>query len=189
MIPSLTDFPSLRRPMTQEESEIFLRAMMAEESDLGGAIDLSNPMRSFPGLGELPFAMAVFCKRLEVYSPGTEVTPAAVMFMLCLCKNPAMAVMWAYTVHRVFQSRGRFTMGVFADQFPFGIPTEEGYREAWRAQKRVDETPGGMPRSDNLLDSSDGWAGEASPEPQPARQDETAEPEQGQAARKFDLSS
>ncbi len=153
-VPSLLDFDSRehRRSMTSTEVETFVAA---SHDRFDRDAMLLDAKRAFDGDMGDNFELNVFCMRLADRAAATRVTPGVVLFVMCQCKNPAMVVMWAYTLHRLSQRVGLVTMEQFARAFPFGIPTEASYRACWQAQKRV-ITPGML--GDNQLDRAEAWA-------------------------------
>ena len=91
-------------------------------------------------------------KRLEVYSGSLCVDLRIMLLLHALIDRPAIATLWAYTLHRMIEALGPqdefLSYALFMEYFAEGFPTEEGYRLAWNDQKA-----GPI----NLLDTPEQW--------------------------------
>lgn len=145
------------RPMTEDETKVFTYFLMMAVADdrdkLVPARDLLTEIEAMFGPASKDFFLQVLAKRLEAHAPDLTFSPLTTVFTASLCRNPAVAVMWAYQLFE--QSRDgtpltfmRFGEVVFGD----GVPTESGYEECWDSQKEA-----GAPLG-NLLDSMETWA-------------------------------
>ena len=108
------------------------------------------------------FPYQVMKKRLEVckkhVNPKMDVNVAVQLFCSFICRSPADAVMWAYTLNEIAVDTGkRVDMKVLAYRFPWGFPDEEEMHKAWDEQKiPAEERKNGM--SDNRVDDFSTWA-------------------------------
>ena len=123
----------LRESKTEEmnsiESQLFIKCTMLELSK--SKVKIEDDV------------MTLINNRLKQYN--IEATIPLIMFLSTLCDTPAKAVMWAYTLFKMYDNK-IIDIKHFAAEFMDGIPTDEGYREMWENQKNVDAPLG------NLLD-------------------------------------
>lgn len=100
------------------------------------------------------FGWNVLTKRLAFYDIPT--TLMCRLFVLQLCENPAQAVLWAFTLGKIWEKNGYkpVTLVQLCDSFPDGFPTDAEYRRLWDLQKRENPPRGGM---DNWLDYGEVW--------------------------------
>ena len=128
------------RPMNKDESGIMINAMLNPA--------LQEPFdASFAD--ELGFSGKVLFQRLKVCSEAKIEKGLAVLIVVMANGNPGNLVMWAYTMHKMNKG-SLITINDFAEKFPFGVPSEEGFSEVWDSQK--DTVNGG-----NLIDVSANW--------------------------------
>lgn len=134
------------RDMTEDEARVFVAMSLAERQapempkDLGKLLDKN-------------LGYQVFSKRLDYFKipVGWQLR----VFIAGLCRNPAHAVMWAYTLALLHkQKNGPLAIGDFVEKFPAGVPTEDALNKAWDEQKRLVRPSGG---SDNWLDYPEQW--------------------------------
>jgi hypothetical protein len=148
------------RPLTNDESQVFMTLLMAEqeaEKEPGGLkpFDRQNMdnNRRPDVLKEMAsgFGFRVFAARMH---PTTQLSQELFIFLLTTMKSPGEAVMWCYTLHRMFQAEQKLlTIGDWANEFPMGLPTREAMSKCWDYQK------GGTHglQTDNLIDQGDYW--------------------------------
>ena len=131
------------RPMTYDESETFLKAVMIE-LHYGEELDSENAAKLGP-IGQ------IFESRLR--GTGVKVSFWTALFVISLGKgSPGMAVMWAYAIKRLYEKTGECVdIRAFAEAFPVGVPTEEFADLLWDEQKRE-----GAPLG-NGLDDRKNW--------------------------------
>lgn len=91
--------------------------------------------------------------RLRAAGIEAQVDRRVLVTAIAFCENPAIAVLWAHTIFKLWQqhsgeAEGRLTWPVFYGLFQGNFPTEHGYRAAWAAQKMA----GG-----NFLDTPEAW--------------------------------
>lgn len=128
------------RPMNRDESTIMIKAMLSD--------DLQKPFdASFAA--ELGFPGQVLFRRMEVCTKAKIDKGLALMIVIMANGNPGNLVMWAYTMHKM--NKGTLiNINDFAENFPLGVPSEEGFCEVWDSQK--DPVNGG-----NLIDDAANW--------------------------------
>jgi len=137
-------------PMTEDETGMFLQCIMMEQSGFkrGQDEEIEKGLESSLGY-------KIFDKRIQ--AAGLDVTLPLVMFLVSLCENPAHVVMWAYTLNVIKATKGIEGRPVatedFANAFPMGIPTEDGYKTSWNEQKQTGEPVG------NSVDNFENWPG------------------------------
>lgn len=134
------------RPMTEDESKVFLTLMMSEGTDAITNFD--------EGLREKEvFPYMVLVKRLEAYkklSPKMEINTAVQILCGLLSDRPGTSVLWAYTLNEIFVKIGKeVTIEDWINEFPDGVPTESAYEKAWNSQKN-----GGA----NFIDDFSSWS-------------------------------
>jgi hypothetical protein len=131
---------SASRPMTKDESGIFLAAIM--NPALEGTFD-----EDFAE--ELGFSGKVLERRLAACTTAKITKGLAVLVVIMSNGNPGNLVMWAYTFHKM--NKGQvLTINDFANEFPMGVPSEEGFSAVWDSQKN--SVNGG-----NLIDDVKNW--------------------------------
>jgi len=126
------------RPMTREESDMFIMLCMSE----------NTPLKE-----DVPFVFKVLKQRLEWAGFDQCVSDNTILWCSYLANgNPGKVVMWAwqlaYLSKEVYNSP--ISMVQWTDQFPYGVPTDEIYEATWGLQKN-----GGV----NLLDNAKYWPG------------------------------
>jgi hypothetical protein len=135
MIRSLID--AATRPMTKDESGIFMAAMLnpklKEEFDEAFSEELG-----FPG--------KVLYRRLSVFSTAKISKGLALLTVVMSNGSPGNLVMWTYTFHRMNKGE-MISISDFTDVFPFGVPSEEGLSDIWDSQKH----------NGNLIDDVANW--------------------------------
>jgi hypothetical protein len=131
---------SASRPMTKDESQIFIGAMMNPTLEATFDADFAD---------ELQFSGKVLHRRLETCSTVKITKGLALLIVVMANGNPGNLVMWAYTLHKM--NKGEvLNINDFANTFPFGVPSEEGFSAVWDSQK--DSVNGG-----NLIDDVKNW--------------------------------
>ena len=135
-------FQTKKREMTEIESRIFILLCLNE-----GAKDIHEDIVN-------SFLFQVLKKRLQHFQ--TPVTDHLIAFISLIIDNPAKAVMWAYTLNKMYKKRQqKIDIKIFSDYeyFADGIPTEEEYKRIWGSQKVKSE----FTKSDNALDDPENW--------------------------------
>jgi hypothetical protein len=128
-------------PMSPEEANVFLQASMADNRPV--TYDPDGEHREFMQF----FTIAVMTKRLP---ERVKVSMPVVLFIGNLMSSPGDAVMWAYTLTRMFDRKGSLiTMSDLATAFPWGFPTDDAKSRIWDDQKGYTH---GI-KCDNILDS------------------------------------
>lgn len=150
-IPSLLDTTKVS-PMSKELTEMFLKCTMMEAHLIReGKLDYFTSDIA----KEMGFMGKMLWVRMKAYAgdnPMPQVTVGATIVAAMQCKNPGTAVMWAFTLNRMFQvDKKPVDMKVLANAFPVGFPTDEGLEEIWVAQKGKEWGE----QCDNLLDNPD----------------------------------
>ena len=132
------------RPMTKEESEIFLRLIMIEN-------DGSMPNLEETG-DELPFSMKLI-KRLLKSRFTFGMTEPLQLMMSQTSRSAGNVVMYLTYLQYQAKKLDKRTLSIedLANIFPMGFPTDAVLTDIWDSQKvkRSQENPNG---SDNLLD-------------------------------------
>jgi hypothetical protein len=137
-----------RRPMNEEDTKIFLHTTLAEQQDIRGQGDVLEQLHIMLLVKSTNYA--IMNARLE--SVGAKVGRAPMLFAAALCDDPGNAVMWAFTLNKMaIKASKPVDMDTFANYFPMGIPTDDGYHEVWESQKEVDSPLG------NAIDRMDDW--------------------------------
>lgn len=149
MIKSLLDYfgRSDRRELTEQEIKLMIGAHIFD----GEPINFSDPASNFKDTDtqQILDGFNIFCLKLKFNAPATRVTKGVAFFIITQVQNPAMAVMWAYTIHRLYLIDDLVNMESFTQAFPWGIPTQETMRIAWRDQK--------LEGGGNALDQKETW--------------------------------
>jgi hypothetical protein len=138
---------SMIRQMTKEETMAFM-GLFQMKSEVGPV----KKIREFFGKDADIFTIDVFLRRLEAATPEMEYCAQTILMMAQLAPNVASIVMWAYTLVQETRINGVVDMEVFADLFPNGFPTEEGYSQLWAEQKNYNGA------RDNWLDVKEAWS-------------------------------
>jgi hypothetical protein len=129
-----------REPMTPSQTEMMMKLMLMP--GLPGAMLADMRQKSL--------AFAIIESRLEAVD--AEVAPQVQVFISMKCKSPGDAVMWAYTLTVMYVNHGRqVDLGMLAEEFPMGFPTEKAASEIWDSQKQE-----GAPLG-NGYDQMDQW--------------------------------
>jgi len=151
-IKSLTDVPSNQRvPMSMEQSEVFIKCMMADIQEIKIATD-EQVRDNHPILQILWDRLSLSCRN-NGYEP--RVTLPALLFLAYMSRTPAEAVMWAYTLFQMMKKYDIIGVTVLSLEFPMGFPVDAGILAIWDAQKKYEfgiEDSGLGFRSDNMLD-------------------------------------
>jgi hypothetical protein len=137
---SLLDVPNDERvPMTQEESEIFIKCCLAEKEKPDAPFEIND---------KTPFLMRIMDSWLA--HTETQVTFWTALFVAMLSRTPGDVVMWVYTLNLLQKKNNKKvdTMDL-AIAFLWGFPTEEGRNKIWKSQKTENGT--------NLLDKAETW--------------------------------
>ena len=144
--------PNYVVPMTREQTELMMRVYLREMDAPPVAFDFLHEDKWDATMAKM-FAFQVFQRRIAINAPDTQMTLGVMLFVLSMCDRPGQVVMWAYTMHRLYQrEKSLITMAVLCCAFPFGFLSEEGEHVAWDAQKRR----GGF--GDNGVDKAEYWA-------------------------------
>lgn len=132
-------------PMSQQTSETLIRLTFAKDDALLEPLVAELLSKST--------CFGVLYKRLEAYGYKPLVSTNAIIFLSSLCRNPAMAVMWGYTVGLLLEQNNwqRITLETICmGHFGMGFPQEDEYRRIWDEQKiPTDLRP---PMLDNYID-------------------------------------
>lgn len=134
----LNEYPS--RPMTEEETMIMLSLTMSE---MGPAPD--------EGLQEAlkqDFLSKVITKRVEVLGNGELSDQLTALIATFSNGNPGRALMYTHAVHMATPKGQISTIQHFADTFPMGLVTDEGFEQAWDGQKSA---------LGNYIDAAEEW--------------------------------
>lgn len=134
------------RPMSKEESEIFMGLCMAD-------VAAGAPLYDDPGEGAALYS--IIRKRLEWTGLNQQVTTNLILWCAYLAGgNPGKAVMWAWQLAYLSKNvyNGPISMTQWTDELPMGVPVEEVYEEVWKLQKESD--------GKNLLDRLVYWPGQ-----------------------------
>ena len=146
---SLLDYDDVL-PMSQEESEMFIKLMLIEMNT--PTIDDASPEQQ-----ELfeTFEVKVVLKRLAL--ADVTASPALLMWIVCFSDRVAVAVMCAYAICAIAEKTGKahVTLEDLAFAFPMGFPTKEAQKECWYGQKQEGDFAKGI--SDNQYDDADNW--------------------------------
>lgn len=142
------------RPLSHIEAKYLIGLVMRENR--GHTVtDLSLP--DFPSINgtEPPLALRILFGRLKALSPNIKVAQDLLVFLALLSSSPGIAVMWAYTLHKMQKPGELLTLTEWSASFPYGVPTNEAYRAIWDAQKGRNN---GDPKVDNYLDMQETWS-------------------------------
>lgn len=145
-----------RAPMSKDQTQALVSCSFLDQSY---GPDITIEKFSEQGQGKaLPFALDLMVRRMAAFAPGIMVREGPILFLGAIARSPGEAVMWCFYLVRRARDLGRAVRVMdFAEDFPWGIPTEDGMRELWDMQK-------GAPGSgiDNRIDQPGEW----SPEPE-----------------------
>ena len=143
------------RPMTQDESKLFLSISFMEMKGVDVLQKLDKEIRE-----KQDFLYMVMTSRLEAFkevSPTLDIGIGPQMFCTMISDRPGKVVMWAHTLNELFVKHGRqVTLHDWTMSFPMGIPTEEEYERMWDLQKVIPEP--GVFRTDNMVDDFNSWS-------------------------------
>jgi hypothetical protein len=136
------------RPMTEDESGMFIRACMLDIKD--------STLTDFSSVeGSMPHATVV----ARLRAAGLDITMSAFLAILSWSNGrPGDFVMWAYTASHIARNKGikLIKHEDLVNAFAMGIPTEEAREKTWDAQKvPIDKHVDGM--SDNYIDDLSFW--------------------------------
>ena len=160
LLQTLLDVPAAgRRPMTKDESELFIRIVFAQAN--GEAVCSAEALRRMVAEERSPLVVRIIVGRLSLASESLRYHETTVLFLASLSKNPAHAVMWAhYLVTRTASLGCPISTAELSRDFPFGFPTDDAASVIWDAQKvRLGDPASG---DDNCLDAE--WPWRSSPE-------------------------
>jgi hypothetical protein len=140
-----------KRQMTEEEVKVFAQLNLLPSASMAG---LFNQLR------QQDKATIVLAHRLDATGWLNSIEPNVIAFCASLCNTPGRVVLWAYTLARMasLQSPVTFEPDSWTDWNAFGngVPTDEGYAQAWEFQKG--QTHGLVDiHAGNLLDLEDCW--------------------------------
>lgn len=147
---SYLDAPaSTRIPMTEDQSLLFAECVLAEANKPDFLFTEKQAALLGP-IGE------IFYHRLQVAGP-VEITMPLALF-LCFMSDgiPGEAVMWAYTMNRMYLRKGSLSMltiGDLSNAFPWGFPDENERHRLWDAQKGHEHGE----NCDNMVDQKLTW--------------------------------
>lgn len=140
------------RPMTDEESRVFIQLNMMPKEAIAGMFD---DLRARDPI------TIILADRLEQTGWLPFIAPEVIAFCGLLCHGlPGSAVLWAFTLARMAERKAPVTFGVDSwtdwEAFGKGVPTEEAIAAAWDFQKAFKHA---MPdvRGGNLLDLAMSW--------------------------------
>lgn len=134
-------------PMSEDLSKLFVTATLNE---LNG----DDRMFTSEAASTAGFIAQIIHRRLEVMSPGTKISlGTGLIAAFNSFNNPGRAVLWAYTLHRMFKDSDRTAIMIqdVANAFPMGFPDEYSFLMLWDSQKTTHDA------SDNLLDLPSTW--------------------------------
>ena len=122
-----------RRPLTKDESEVFVTLLFAQNPDLKEPLNRALVAK----YGDAP-GSRIMLGRLTTHADGV-LPEARLAFLLDLVSegNPGNLVMWAWTLYRMSKQLGHklVTLDDFASTFPSGVPDSSAYSEVWAEQK------------------------------------------------------
>jgi len=143
------------RPMTEEESKLFITVSLLE---MKGGDTLQKLEKTF--LEKQDFLYTVMTTRLEAFkkiSPTLDIGIGPKIFCTLISDRPGMVVMWAHTLNELFVKQGKqVTLSDWTMKFPYGIPTEKEYERMWDLQKVIPEP--GVFKTDNMVDDFKSWS-------------------------------
>ena len=137
------------RPLTDEESKVFIRISMMEMQGEDALKAMDKTLRD-----NKVFPYMVMVKRLEAFkehfSPTLDIDIGAQVFCSMIANSPGKIVMWAHTLNELFVRQGRkVTLSDWTMSFPFGVPNDDEYDRMWELQKS---------EGDNLIDDFNNWS-------------------------------
>lgn len=146
-IPSLYEFMKAgnrQRELTRENTRDLIMMKEFERSHAPDPVVATNLEAAFKG-GQnvkLPFALEVVCKRLAIHGPEQTYYPSVVAWATMVCEDrTASFVSVAYSLHRETKKMGApYNLDGFCiNVVPFGVPTDECYKEYWDNQRAANE--------------------------------------------------
>lgn len=147
---------ALARPMTDVESRLMLKAMLAERI---GGIRPSKAADLFKDAEQpIPAFISIFVKRLQLTEDDLEYSEGVVILLVNIATNPAQVVMLAYELVQATLKKGSCVdVSYFGQELvPMGFPTDEMMKESWESQKIA---PKSGALNDNWLDTPEAWRG------------------------------
>ncbi len=140
-------------PMSQDQAEICAQLISGE---LLSAAPFDLDMEHVDDELSRDLTFCVMTRRLHDMAPQTRVTLEALLMTRILSDSPGHGVLWAYTIHELYQREQQtVTLQRLCQVFSSGFPTSTTSRMVWLQQKRSMTKP---PESDNLLDLKETWA-------------------------------
>jgi hypothetical protein len=143
-LPSLKDTKAIA-PMGEKLADIFLKSALMERHHGFQEWTTNDAKEMGPGALLLWRRMAIF----GGHNPA-KVSIGAAFVVVMQIEVPGDAVLWAFTLNRLWNQGGPVDLEALATAFPDGFPTERGKEEIWDAQKCSDW--GEEPSNDNMLD-------------------------------------
>jgi hypothetical protein len=129
--------------MTEDQSMVFMTAMMAEKK-----------------MDELPDELLDWPIQLMVARLKPNNIPVSLwtlFFLSSLCPNrfhPAKLVMYAHACVEIYKKvKEEVNIEHVANEFPFGFPSDKAMREIWEGQKGFNN----QMDCDNILDTPESW--------------------------------
>lgn len=133
------------KPMTKEQSEIFLKLMLAKPKEI--------PIENDEELNT-SFLSQIIIKRIKAYKlPYSLSNLFLLMSLSCGVNTPGKAMIILALSFQYYNKNPKslLTIEDWANIFPFGMPSEKEFDQMWDSQKKSDEPLG------NMVDNPENW--------------------------------
>ena len=129
--------------MTEDQTEVMMRLLTAEMQGIPLGDEMIEDDRGSQII------------KLRLKNTDVECSTSCILFCSYLCDTPGKAVMWAYTLFKLYEYwKEEVTLSKLAESFPWGFPTDDSQRECWDSQKGYKL---GIKDVDNALDRPESW--------------------------------
>ena len=147
---SLLDAPAKSlHPMDGELSKLFMKCCSKDRKDMQPfhrRIRKQNICNNFKA-----YLLYVFTQRVLMWS-GCVVSVAVVIFLMQVICSSRDAILWAFTLHIMFQKKQRIiSMNDIVKEFRFGFPSDKAIAILWEANRDI------LEKRDNWSDSNYCW--------------------------------
>ena len=122
-------------PMSKEDAMLFVNITFTEVlTNL--PIFKARDWEEQPLMEKAPFLLKILLNRAGIFAHEMEMNIMVPTFLSSISKTPGEAVMWAYTLYKLWLEIGvPITMVELTNKFPQGFPSESAMEEIWNSQK------------------------------------------------------
>lgn len=120
------------RVLNDEEQKWLVQILLSSKADK------EHQDRVWEELKSEHMAAFIMHDRLTRVGLINQVEKALLVWIACLCNTPGDAVMWSYTLCRMYDNGDDLTPERWCFVFPDGVPAEEEKKRIWDEQKDKD---------------------------------------------------